>query len=213
MGSKNKKKSKNKVEVSSAGEVADDGGSHQNNGNSNGKTITDDRFASLHSDPRFREAPKNKAKVAIDSRFNRMFTDKSFASSKAPVDKRGKPKKKEIEAESLKHYYRLEDEEEEERAKRIKRIEKLFKDEESEGSEDDGSHSSGSEESESESESEEDKGKKRNLKVRSESEESESQEEGSDDSSTSTTDSDEEDDEVFDEEEGVLAQVEMYNLA
>uniref|UniRef100_A0A803NNR4 NUC153 domain-containing protein n=1 Tax=Cannabis sativa TaxID=3483 RepID=A0A803NNR4_CANSA len=53
------------------------------------KLITDSRFASVQSDPRFKRAPKHKTKVEIDSRFNRMFTDKRFAPSSAPVDKRG----------------------------------------------------------------------------------------------------------------------------
>lgn len=211
MGSKNKnKKNKDKVEAVFSGCGSQGSGSKQDNGRSRGEIITDARFSSLHSDPRFMEAPKNKAKVSIDSRFNRMFTDKNFASSKARIDKRGKPKKKDSGAESLKHYYRLEDEEEEERARKIERIEQLFKDEES-GSdvaelvgEDDESESSASEESEA------DKRKKKNLKVKNESEESESEDVGTDDdSSSSTTDSDEEEDiELYEEEEGALVQEE-----
>lgn len=215
MGSKSKnKKNKDKVEAVSSGDGAQGSGSKHDDGKSRGEIITDARFASVHSDPRFMEAPKNKAKVSIDSRFNHMFTDKNFASSKARIDKRGKPKKKDVGAESLKHYYQLEEEEEEERAKKIERIEQLFKDEES-GSdseelmgEDDESEGSGSEDSE------EDKRKKKNLKVKNESEESESEDVGiDDDSSSSTTDSDEEEDaELYEEEEGALVQVGMNNL-
>ncbi|TQD80981.1 hypothetical protein C1H46_033461 [Malus baccata] len=41
--------------------------------------IADPRFSSVHWDPRFQNVPKHKAKVEIDSRFNRMFTDKRFS--------------------------------------------------------------------------------------------------------------------------------------
>lgn len=79
--------------------------------------ITDPRFSSLHSDPRFQNVPMHKSKVAIDSRFNRMFSDKRFASSSAHLDKRGRPKKSSSENPLL-HYYKqeqpLEEEEEEE---------------------------------------------------------------------------------------------------
>ncbi|KAJ7944121.1 pre-rRNA-processing protein esf1 [Quillaja saponaria] len=80
--------------------------------NHGGRTvITDPRFSSVHSDPRFREVPKHKTKVEIDSRFNQIFTDKRFDSSSAPVDKRGKPKKRDGQQNSLRHYYKLEEEE------------------------------------------------------------------------------------------------------
>ncbi|XP_051147664.1 pre-rRNA-processing protein esf1 [Andrographis paniculata] len=76
-------------------------------------TITDDRFASAHSDPRFMEAPKKRSKVSIDSRFRRVFTDRRFTTSNAPTDKRGKSNKKNKDTGSLKHYYRLGQQEDE----------------------------------------------------------------------------------------------------
>lgn len=98
MGSKNKNKNKRKNR-------SKDGSDN----NKNKKIITDSRFASVHSDPRFQNVPKQKSKVAIDSRFDRMFTDKNFASSTAPFDKRGKPKKNlKTSKSSLQHYYRIE---------------------------------------------------------------------------------------------------------
>lgn len=73
--------------------------------------IDDPRFSAAHTDPRFREAPKHETKVAIDSRFKRMFTDRSFLSSSAPVDKRGKPKDKSTsQSDSLRHYYKIDSE-------------------------------------------------------------------------------------------------------
>ncbi|KAL1562330.1 pre-rRNA-processing protein esf1-like [Salvia divinorum] len=73
--------------------------------------IKDERFASAQSDPRFMEAPKRQSKVTIDSRFQRVFTDRNFISSRAPVDKRGKPKaNNSSSSSSLAHYYRLQQE-------------------------------------------------------------------------------------------------------
>lgn len=75
------------------------------------EVIEDPRFAMVHTDPRFREPPKHQTKVSIDSRFNRMFTHKSFLPSSAPVDKRGKPKDKANSQEhSLRHYYKMDEE-------------------------------------------------------------------------------------------------------
>ncbi|GMI67772.1 hypothetical protein like AT3G01160 [Hibiscus trionum] len=96
-GHKHKTKNKNRSETASGG----------------GEIIKDARFASLHTDPRFQTVPKHKSKVVIDSRFDRMFTDKRFASSSAPSDKRGKRKEGNSQ-NSLRHYYHLDDKEGEE---------------------------------------------------------------------------------------------------
>ncbi|CBI25928.3 unnamed protein product, partial [Vitis vinifera] len=114
MGSKksNDGKKKEKKESDSAG------GAEDRRSKNGGKIVTDARFSSLHSDPRFQKVPKHKTKVEIDSRFNRMFHDKSFTSSSAPLDKRGKPKK-DRSGNTLSHYYRLEEQEEEEKKKEI----------------------------------------------------------------------------------------------
>ncbi|KAK9067416.1 hypothetical protein SSX86_014745 [Deinandra increscens subsp. villosa] len=74
------------------------------------KVITDERFASSQKDPRFQDVPKHRNKVAIDSRFDRMYTDKNFSTSSARVDKRGKAKSDGVSSQSvLKHYYRTDD--------------------------------------------------------------------------------------------------------
>ncbi|CAI9110986.1 OLC1v1011112C1 [Oldenlandia corymbosa var. corymbosa] len=152
------------------------------NGGKDGKLITDPRFASVHSDPRFREPPKHKSKVTIDSRFSSVFTDKKFATSKAPTDKRGKPKKKGDAAASnpLKRYYRLEDE------KKGKLDEKLLSDDE---------------ESDSEDLKVKRKDESKESSTSEEEEEEEVESDGSSSTSASSTDSDEEDDVVSDDEE------------
>ncbi|XP_057952217.1 pre-rRNA-processing protein esf1 [Malania oleifera] len=96
------------------------------NGNSGGGVITDSRFSSAHSDPRFQRVPKHKSKVAIDPRFNRMFSDQRFSSSSAPLDKRGRPKKF-SSGNPLRHYYKLQEEQQREHEEQEK------EDEEEEG--------------------------------------------------------------------------------
>lgn len=71
------------------------------------------RDSTRRSDPRFRGPPRQQAKVPIDARFRRMFTDPSFASaSTAPVDKRGRPKRGAAKEHPLLCYYGREEEEE-----------------------------------------------------------------------------------------------------
>lgn len=94
------------------------GGAEENAGDGGGDgggVVTDPRFSAAHSDPRFRLPPRQQAKVPIDARFRRMFTDPSFASaSAAPVDKRGRPKRGAAKEHPLLRYYGREEEEEEE---------------------------------------------------------------------------------------------------
>ncbi|KAK1308320.1 hypothetical protein QJS10_CPA09g00110 [Acorus calamus] len=85
------------------------------------RRITDPRFASAQSDPRFQRAPSLKSKVSIDSRFNKMFSDKRFSSaSSAPVDKHGRANRGRRSENPLRHYYRQNEEEGEEEEKRSK---------------------------------------------------------------------------------------------
>lgn len=133
MAKDNKKKKNNKPNKESGPSVtALQSSKHEGDGGG-GNIITDPRFASVHSDPRFQKVPMHKSKVSIDSRFNRMFTDKSFATSSAPVDKRGKRKKDNSE-NSLSHYYRIEEdrgkeESEEEEERESEELEKLGREE------------------------------------------------------------------------------------
>lgn len=98
----------------------------------NNEMIDDPRFASVHTDPRFQRVPKRESKVTIDSRFNRMFTDKNFSTSSAPVDKRGRPKRQKTDS-SLRHYYRIEEEDTKD-AKKKRKDEVLSSEEEEEDS-------------------------------------------------------------------------------
>jgi hypothetical protein len=111
----NAKKKKLKVKNNNDGKSKKKDNSKSDNKSSNSKDniIDDPRFSIVHTDPRFREAPKHQTKVSIDSRFDRMFTHKSFSSSSAPVDKRGRPKDKaDSQQHSLRHYYKMDEEEE-----------------------------------------------------------------------------------------------------
>ncbi|CAN4083479.1 unnamed protein product [Withania somnifera] len=202
MGSKNKdnKSKKGKRPADSSAGAGDESGG----GNRNEKSIINDsRFAALHSDPRFREPPQKKSKVTIDSRFNRMFTDKNFTSSKGPTDIRGRPRKPSSK-NPLNHYYHIQEEEGVEKQRKQKEKLKVI---ESESDDDD------DEESESDSGSSEEEIENKKLKkvfaASSESEEDEEVE--SDDSLSSTEDSDSDsysDDEVSSEEKDTFMQKE-----
>ncbi|VAH29385.1 unnamed protein product [Triticum turgidum subsp. durum] len=69
------------------------------------RAMEDERFAAARTDPRFRPMRRKEAKVALDSRFNGMLTDPMFASSEAPVDKRGRRRKKGAKENPMLHYY------------------------------------------------------------------------------------------------------------
>ncbi|KVH92257.1 pre-rRNA-processing protein esf1 [Cynara cardunculus var. scolymus] len=114
MGSKNKKNKKAPKETPDANTAAKVAGNRVfGSGN---KVITDERFAASQKDPRFQDVPKHKNKVAIDSRFSRMFTDKNFSTSSARVDKRGRAKQDgDSSQDALKHYYRIDNEEKEQK--------------------------------------------------------------------------------------------------
>ncbi|GAB4848435.1 hypothetical protein Ancab_003132 [Ancistrocladus abbreviatus] len=146
------------------------------------RIITDPRFAKVHSDPRFQKVPKHKAKVAIDSRFGRMFTDKRFFTSSAPLDKRGKPKKQQENA--LRRYYRMEAEErggvkeEDEDEKEAKKTETGVEE--------------GSEESERSDDEEEPESSDDSLLSKSDSEEADEEEGLESDATGTTTDTDDE---------------------
>ncbi|XP_073005254.1 pre-rRNA-processing protein esf1 [Typha latifolia] len=156
-GKKDKTKSKNK-EKNRDGEGSGGGGGEEEEEEEEGvwkknkksRAITDERFSSAQFDPRFRRMPRKESKVTIDSRFARIFSDKNFAPSAAPVDKRGKPRKGD-EVNPLLHYYlHQEDKEEEERVKDGRELEVSDEEEDSQmelnASESDGSTSTEDEE-------------------------------------------------------------------
>src|SRR4051812_33785496 len=47
--------------------------------------IVDKRFAKANVDPKFKRFPKNNAKIKIDQRFQKMFTDSRFKSQGMPT--------------------------------------------------------------------------------------------------------------------------------
>ncbi|KAI3914151.1 hypothetical protein MKW98_003224 [Papaver atlanticum] len=113
MGRKDKAKMKKKqgdnekeeVKVSARDSISATGSRNKNEV----KVINDDRFVSMHSDPRFQAVPNQQSKVTIDKRFKDVLS-KGFSSSSARVDKRGKTKNMNSE-NPLRHYYRQDEEE------------------------------------------------------------------------------------------------------
>ncbi|KAJ0237284.1 Pre-rRNA-processing ESF1-like protein [Hirschfeldia incana] len=110
-------------------------GDNGGGGSEEGKQmITDSRFSTAHTDPRFRRLPRRESKVTIDSRFKGVLTDKASA----PVDKRGKRRRRGSAKDSLKEYYRIDEEDEEKDKKKQKQKRKEedeSEDDESEGEE------------------------------------------------------------------------------
>lgn len=199
MGSKNKKQRK--------GESDDAKGS---GGVEEGKQmITDPRFSSAHTDPRFRRVPRRESKVAIDSRFKGMFTDKRFATASAPVDKRGKRRRGGSGKDSLKEFYRIDEEEEEKNKEKEKDNEGQSGDELESEQELMDLKSESEAESEEESKSE----KKLGLKLATSDEESESEEEDAEEVSEEEEEEDtDEDDEAFYEDDGPEIEVNCLTL-
>ncbi|XP_021711081.1 ESF1 homolog [Aedes aegypti] len=76
------------------------------------KIWTDERFAHLVNDPRFKGIPKTEKKVKIDKRFQSMFKDEKF-NVKHTIDKYGR-KVKQAESDELRKYYEMESEPESE---------------------------------------------------------------------------------------------------
>lgn len=109
MGSKNKKQRKvESNEAKGSDGVAEDGK----------QMINDPRFSSAHTDPRFRRMPRRELKVAIDSRFKPVFSDKRFTMGSAPVDKRGKRRSGGSSNNSLREFYRIEEDDKKKKKKK-----------------------------------------------------------------------------------------------
>lgn len=70
------------------------------------------RISAVQSDPIFHEMRKSDKKVKIDSRFKAIFDDERFASTRAKVDRHGRPINKEKDREDLRNLYELEESEE-----------------------------------------------------------------------------------------------------
>jgi hypothetical protein len=92
--------------------------------------MEDERFAGARTDPRFRPMRRKEAKVALDSRFDGMLTNPMFASSEAPVDKRGRRRKKSARENPMLHYYLNQEEGNEKDKEKTTEQEKLIREEE-----------------------------------------------------------------------------------
>ncbi|CAM1503306.1 Fc.00g080820.m01.CDS01 [Cosmosporella sp. VM-42] len=75
--------------------------------------ITDARFASFGTDPRFRLPKKKAAKTTIDKRFSRMLKDDEFTAT-ATVDRYGRKIKSDSKKKALQRLYQEEEDEEDE---------------------------------------------------------------------------------------------------
>lgn len=76
------------------------------------KPITDPRFASLQSDPRYRLPSKRTTHVQVDKRFSRVLKDEDF-SRKARVDRYGRRIENDAERKRLKRQYDFEEDNDE----------------------------------------------------------------------------------------------------
>ncbi|KAI9152122.1 pre-rrna-processing esf1 [Paramyrothecium foliicola] len=85
----------------------------QKKGGSSASGISDARFASFQTDPRFRLPSKKHAKTTIDKRFSRMLKDEEFTAT-AKVDRYGRKLKSDSKKKALQRLYRAEDEDEDE---------------------------------------------------------------------------------------------------
>ena len=69
------------------------------------KGVSDPRFASISTDPRYRLPSTKNARVGVDKRFSRMFKDDDFT-RKAKVDRYGRTINKDVGSKSLKGLYK-----------------------------------------------------------------------------------------------------------
>ncbi|KAK4069183.1 hypothetical protein Trihar35433_5762 [Trichoderma harzianum] len=85
----------------------------KNGGSAPQARITDARFASFQTDPRFRLPSKKNMKTTVDKRFAGMLKDNDFTAT-ARVDKYGRKIKSDSKKKALERLYQLEDEEKDE---------------------------------------------------------------------------------------------------
>lgn len=154
---------------------------------------SDDRFAKIYSDPRFRTLKKKDKTLKIDNRFKSMFTEDRFK-LKYGMDKRGKSRKHLI-AEDYKKFYRLSDDENDDKEESKSEDKKGVDEEQNNLNEEEKSDIDGDEEKEEDSDDEDEPeiklthkfGYHRGLK-------------STEDSSSSSSSSESEESEVEDEE-------------
>lgn len=87
---------------------------NQKKGESSSSRITDARFASFETDPRFRLPSKKRTKTTLDKRFAGMLDDEDFTAT-AKVDRYGRKVKSDSKKKALQRLYQQEDEDEEDK--------------------------------------------------------------------------------------------------
>lgn len=97
------------------------------------KIWTDERFAHMVNDPRFKGIPKTEKKVKIDKRFQSMFKDEKF-NVKHTIDKYGR-KVKQAESDELRKYYEMGSESESEPEPEVEKEEEQKADDDSDSDE------------------------------------------------------------------------------
>lgn len=85
---------------------------NEKKGESSSSRITDARFASFETDPRFRLPSKKRTKTTLDKRFAGMLDDEDFTAT-AKVDRYGRKVKSDSKKKALQRLYQQEDEDEE----------------------------------------------------------------------------------------------------
>ncbi|XP_051192408.1 uncharacterized protein [Lolium perenne] len=94
------------------------------------RAMDDERFKAARTDPRFRPMQRKELKVALDSRFTPILTDPMFDYSEAPVDKRGRCRKKSAMKNPMLRYYLNQEEGNEKDKEKTTEQEKLIREEE-----------------------------------------------------------------------------------
>src|SRR5689334_6165650 len=82
-------------------------------GGASAGAITDSRFASFETDPRYQLPSKKKLKTKLDDRFSAVLKDADFVAT-AKVDRYGRKLKSDTKKKALQRLYEAEDEEAEE---------------------------------------------------------------------------------------------------
>ncbi|KAI6173361.1 Methionine--tRNA ligase, cytoplasmic [Aphelenchoides besseyi] len=85
-----KRAAKKAAKAAKASKMKSEKGSKSSN-REKSKGRREERLEMVQSDPIFHEMPKHEKKIKVDARFKAMFEDEEFSSTRAKIDKRGRP--------------------------------------------------------------------------------------------------------------------------